>query len=419
MLPTLFGYLKPVKRFFINLCLIILFFVAALYLGIYLRTNNLLLQTVKAQAYSHFDLIATTRLWNAQYDGVYVEKKGAVESNPYLKELGIEPDIKCEDNRVFTMRNPAMMTREISALIGERSGVRFHITSQKPVNPGNVPDEFERQAFQQFEKGTKEVWGVDEAGGVSEFRYVRPLYIEQSCLACHKTLGDKVGDIRGAISINIPFHRLNQEMKINRIIVIFLSVVTVGTLLSILYFMVWRLVKRLDVAQEQLREMSITDELTQIKNRRYIMDDLHDEFLRTKRLGTSLGVIMLDIDHFKRINDSYGHPFGDIVLKTIAARIKENLRKYDVVGRFGGEEFLVVSPEISFDDVTRLAERIREVVKAKNIGEGSTEVAVTLSAGVTIINEQDIRTDSLISRADNALYKAKQDGRDRVVALRS
>lgn len=331
--------------------------------------------------------------------------------------LGIEPDIKCEDNRVFTMRNPTMMTREISALIGERSGVRFNITSQKPVNPGNIPDEFEQQAFKQFEQGIKEVWGVDDAAGVSEFRYVRPLYIEQSCLACHNTPGDKVGDIRGAISINIPFHRLNQEMKINKIIVIFLSVVTVGTLLSILYFMVWRLVKRLDVAQEQLREMSITDELTQIKNRRYIMDDLHDEFLMAQRLGTTLGVIMLDIDHFKRVNDNHGHPFGDIVLKTIAARIKENLRKYDVVGRFGGEEFLVVSPEISFDDVTRLAERLREVVKAKKIGEGSTEVAVTLSAGVTVINKQDIGTDSLISRADNVLYKAKQEGRDRVVAL--
>ncbi len=412
-----FKYFKPVKVFLINLSLIILLFITAIYLGVYLRTNNLLLRTARNQAASYFDLIVTTRSWNAQYGGVFVEKKGDVKTNPYLRKVGVEPDIRCEDGKVLTLRNPAAMTGEISDLTNKKSGVKFNITSLKLINPDNAPDPFEQKALLKFERGSTVVWEIDRKAEQPALRYMKPLFIEQPCLRCHKSLGYKLGDIRGGISVSVPLRELDQTMKTNRVIILSLSTITLGLLLGTSYLMARQLVRRLDAAQEQLREISITDELTGLRNRRYIVERLKEEIKRTKRSAKPLGVIMIDIDHFKQVNDTHGHAFGDAVLKTIARRIRANLREYDLVGRFGGEEFLVICPEFSFDATSELAERICGIIRIKTITEGTTEVSATVSAGATILNKDDSNIDAVISRADNALYRAKEQGRDRVVAL--
>ena len=178
-----------------------------------------------------------------------------------------------------------------------------------------------------------------------------------------------------------------------------------------------RLVKNLNEAQTNLKHMAVTDELTDLKNRRYIMERLEEEFQRAKRSARSLGLIMLDIDHFKEVNDVYGHIVGDAVLRTISGRIRDSLRKHDLVGRVGGEEFLVVCPESGLEETVQVAERIRRVVHAKAIGEGTVEVLVALSAGVTVQGKGDKSADMLFSRADTALYRAKDQGRNRVVTM--
>jgi diguanylate cyclase (GGDEF)-like protein len=127
--------------------------------------------------------------------------------------------------------------------------------------------------------------------------------------------------------------------------------------------------------------------------------------------------MMLDIDHFKQVNDANGHLFGDIVLRVVSMRIKSHLRRHDLVGRVGGEEFLVVSPDSGLDDTIMVAERIRKVVNDEAICDAVREVSVALSAGVTTMRENDTSVDILFSRADTALYKAKEEGRNRVVAL--
>jgi len=127
--------------------------------------------------------------------------------------------------------------------------------------------------------------------------------------------------------------------------------------------------------------------------------------------------MMLDIDHFKQVNDTNGHLFGDIVLRVVSMRIKAHLRRHDLVGRVGGEEFLVVSPDSALDDTIMVAERIRKVVNDEAICDAVREVSVALSAGVTMMRENDTSVDILISRADTALYKAKEEGRNRVVSL--
>lgn len=147
------------------------------------------------------------------------------------------------------------------------------------------------------------------------------------------------------------------------------------------------------------------------------MERLDEEFQRAKRSGRRMSLIMLDVDHFKNINDAHGHLFGDYVLKTIASRIRDCLRRHDLVGRVGGEEFLVISPESGMDEAVIVAERIRKLVQSKTIGDARVEVSITLSAGVTEMTNKDINPDSLLSRADTALYMAKDQGRNRVAIL--
>jgi two-component system cell cycle response regulator len=178
-----------------------------------------------------------------------------------------------------------------------------------------------------------------------------------------------------------------------------------------------KLVKRLNEAQTNLKHMAVTDELTGLRNRRYIIERLEEEFQRSKRSGQPLGLIMLDIDHFKQINDEYGHLFGDVVLRVVATRIRSTLRKHDLVGRVGGEEFLVVCPDSALEETVVVAERIRTIVDGETIGDGVNQVRVALSAGVTLMESRDDTSDKVFSRADTALYRAKETGRNRVVVI--
>jgi len=417
MWPKPFKGFEEVKVFLIVLSVIISFVISLIFLGVYLRSNKLLLDIVREQARSYFELIVETRLWNAQYGSVYVEKKEGVQSNPYLRQIGIEPDVACEGNRIFTMKNPALMTREISELTGAKNGVKFHITSLNPINPENAPDAFEGQALRQFDEGIKEVWVIDRSGQSSVYRYMAPLSVEQACLECHKGQGYREGDIRGGISVSISLGKLEHPLKTNRNMIIALSAVTIALLLVIVYAMSWKLVSKLHESRRQLKHMSVTDELTGLRNRRYIMERLGQEFQRARREQKPLGLIMLDLDFFKHLNDTHGHRFGDLVLKEVASRIKAGIREYDLLGRIGGEEFLVVAPDSATEETVRIAERIRYLVKEEPIGDEGTVVNVTISAGVTMLNPGDPNIDVLFSRADNALYLAKEKGRDRVAVL--
>jgi len=156
--------------------------------------------------------------------------------------------------------------------------------------------------------------------------------------------------------------------------------------------------------------MAITDGLTDLFNRMHLFSRFEEEFNRAKRLKNNLGCIMLDIDHFKSINDKYGHLTGDEVLKEISLRLRNSIRIYDVLGRYGGEEFLIVLPDTDFENAKSLAERIRDKIKEKLIAN----IRVTISLGITSIQEKDETINDMIKRTDEALYKAKNSGRDRV-----
>lgn len=408
--------LNPIAMFYLNLSLVISLVVVAIYLGIYLRNNRLLIESVRQQAVSCFNLIDKVRRWNLSYDGIYVEKKPGIETNLFLSEIGVEPDISTADGRIFTLRNHAIMISEISKILRNYNGVQFRITSRQLLNKGNTPDRFELDALERFEKGEHEAWAIETSANGQLFRYMAPLMMEHSCQDCHSGFGYKEGDIRGGISISIPFDDIAGEMTLNRYVIIGLSLLTLVLLLGSSYLMLNQLTGKIEAAQRALHEASISDELTGLRNRRFLMARYHEEFERARRYSTPLGLLMLDLDHFKKINDNYGHPFGDLVLKRVAETISEAMREYDLAARYGGEEFAVLVPETKRQDLLALAERIRVQLEKKDIIDVSFSAKVTVSIGVTSREESDT-PETLLNRADKALYQAKHEGRNRIVLL--
>jgi two-component system, cell cycle response regulator len=167
-------------------------------------------------------------------------------------------------------------------------------------------------------------------------------------------------------------------------------------------------------AREDLRFQATHDVLTGIWNRRAVLDLFHREIERAARFHASTGVLMLDLDHFKKINDTYGHLTGDAVLKETAQRITQVVRSYDFVGRYGGEEFLVLLPGCDKEQAEQSGERIRLAVTATPVVVGGSEISVTISIGATAtIGGPETE---VLAIADAALYQAKSAGRNRTVA---
>lgn len=169
-------------------------------------------------------------------------------------------------------------------------------------------------------------------------------------------------------------------------------------------------------AEDDLKEQSYVDYLTGIFNRRNLMEKSMMEFINAREKQQSISVLMMDIDHFKAINDNFGHAYGDDVLKVFADISQNAIRKSDILGRYGGEEFMLTLPCSSQESAIMIAEKIRQNMKNyifKNEGE---RIQITVSIGVAVINEEDRTLTELIERADKALYEAKETGRDRVVA---
>ena len=161
--------------------------------------------------------------------------------------------------------------------------------------------------------------------------------------------------------------------------------------------------------------LATQDQLTQVANRQALLTRLEEEIERATRYERQLSIVMIDIDHFKRINDSYGHAAGDIVLYHIAQVIQESVRRVDVVGRYGGEEFMVILPETDIDAAASMAEKIRRLVGREELTlPDGTVLRATLSAGVAGGLGLHLRLDALVRDADNALYSAKSLGRDQV-----
>jgi diguanylate cyclase (GGDEF)-like protein len=173
--------------------------------------------------------------------------------------------------------------------------------------------------------------------------------------------------------------------------------------------------EQLLAAREALREQATRDHLTGLWNRRSILEMLEREVARGRRDGVPVGLIVADIDLFKHVNDTRGHQAGDVVLRETARRMQAAVRPYDTIGRYGGEEFLVVLPNCDAAQSVQIAERLHRCVGEKPVELPEAAVPVTLSVGVTATSAEPIGAEALLKVADDALLRAKRAGRDRVV----
>ncbi len=393
--------------------LVVLF--SGVFLGFTARNADFLREVVLERAQSLFRQIVMTRQWASEYGGVYVRKSPGVESNPWLEH----PDLTAADGSLLTLRNPALITREISEIASRRDDYRFKITSLNPLNPGNLPDDFERRALRSFEAGALEHWETVDGAGGREFRYMGALMTERSCLACHAKQGYEEGDIRGGISVTFPVDRLEGELKKNVALVFGLEIlIAAGTLAAVIGFVI-RLRRQLDLVRAELEQAATRDALTELYNRRYILERFAQEEAKCRRSGQPLACALIDADDFKAVNDRFGHAAGDAALKLIAENLKSGVREYDIPGRFGGEEFIILFPGIRAREALHACDRIRTAVESAPRPSGLEAARITVSMGVSdTVCSGGAGTgrdglDLLLSRADEALYRAKAGGKNR------
>ncbi|MFZ5798962.1 MAG: DUF3365 domain-containing protein [Desulfobulbus sp.] len=234
--------------------------------------NHLVMEQAKQQARVLYKQILLTRQWVSDHHGLFLVKTGQVSENPYLRD-GV---IRADDGTVFVKRNPAMVTRELSEYAAKTGFCWFRITSLKPVNPANAPDDFERQAMRQFEQGVPEIDAVTNGEGGRVHRYIAPLLVQESCMECHAEHGYQVGDIRGALSISVPLAWADKVIHQNNAAILryaLLSVAAVAVALTLLFNrLVARRVDRLARAMNNYpdRDYAVVDD-------RHLM---HDEIGR-------------------------------------------------------------------------------------------------------------------------------------------
>lgn len=369
--------------------------------------RELILSTTRAL----FDNIVLTRQWNAKHGGVYVPVTKETQPNPYLLNDPLR-DIKVNDTLTLTKVNPAYMTRQLDELLGMSGKFQIHITSLKVIRPENRPSPREQKALKSFEKGIKEVGEIIKEGEDTKFFYMAPLKVEKACLKCHEKQGYKEGDVRGGISIIIPTHYKGHltGMIAGHIIIGLFGLIGVN-----LFWM------KLNKSYEKIQKQAVVDALTDIPNRRAFMERIESEFRRSAREKSPLSVIMIDIDHFKLYNDTYGHAAGDECLKTVAQAIKNTVKRPgDFCARYGGEEFVVLLPDTTLDASRLLAENIRSNVEDMKLShkECPPLYVVTVSVGIAAtIGSPTTTYELVLQQSDKALYNAKDRGRNRVEVI--
>ena len=406
---------KAVRKYLISICLVIVLIIVSVFWGFHLRSEELFRKQLINNGRSFFEEIVVTRLWLSSHQGVYVKQNPGEEVNPYLLKIpGLKTTLRDSSGETYILKNPALVTREISEIADRKGVFKFHITSLTPLNPGNAPDDFERQALQAFAAGAKEQFTFEDSDRGRFFRYMAPLMTDESCLRCHVQQGYKVGDVRGGISVTIPAGDVIAQMRANKIYLAISVFGVIVMMILIVYFIARYFIRDLNLAEQKLFNMATTDALTGVYNRREGFRLIAIETIRAQRIQTPLCAMMMDIDHFKKVNDTYGHQIGDEVLQGVAAIILKTLRASDIICRYGGEEFLILATETGIENAKLLAERIRSLIEKESITVAEQmKIPVTVSIGLAQYQPTE-SYEYMIFRADQALYQAKNNGRNRV-----
>ncbi len=306
-------------------------------------------------------------------------------------------------------------------------GMLVRNVSDRNRNANNAPHPYERDAieyFREHKNATELFYEMPKHQGNGYF-YAAPLKIEAYCLMCHGKREDapafiretystgydyELGDVRGITSITVEKKHLlvlmNERYKYRMIFSSMIVVVIIG-----LIFLIVRRARKIEIRMiNELEKLSFSDPLTNLCNRRKANEWIETYHHLFERYKEPYALIMVDIDHFKEVNDVYGHPMGDDVLKTFAQILKKNTREVDHVVRWGGEEFMIILPKTTLKQALIRAEAIRHSISIHEFGSIGYKTA---SLGVAQVHKGESIA-SLIERVDLSLYHAKENGRNRV-----
>lgn len=263
---------------------------------------------------------------------------------------------------------------------------------------------------------------------IKQKRSVLDLYEEQrfdvDMVESYIPVFDTDKQVAGVFEIYIDISKAKQKFVNNIALSIGYLVVVLALVNGLHYLLIRKETEQLNNTQQQLKQLAITDPLTGMHNRRYVIKRLEDEFAKLNRqkekvYGDGIGCIMIDVDDFKRVNDEYGHFVGDDVLCEVARRITIAVRQYDIPGRFGGEEFIVVLPNVSSAEVLPVAERIRTQINAEPFRVDGASKEIHVSMGIAWSDEKDgvIGMEQLLKISDDRLYVAKERGKNTIIGM--
>ncbi|HEY5975045.1 MAG TPA: diguanylate cyclase [Geobacteraceae bacterium] len=228
------------------------------------------------------------------------------------------------------------------------------------------------------------------------------------------------GQVIGAIGFTLDMSDVKAEFRENLVVSVASLVIALLILSFVSYGVINRESAELARVYQLLETLAVTDELTGLVNRRHLLTHAENMFTMLQRspdkiaAGVGLGLVMMDLDHFKEVNDTHGHLVGDEVLRAVSRRFESVIRPYDILGRYGGEEFLLLLPNTAAPEVAVIARRLLEVIRAEPFTVGSLSLWLTVSIGCTWTGAREPGLDRALHQADEMLYEAKRAGRNRV-----
>jgi diguanylate cyclase (GGDEF)-like protein len=282
-------------------------------------------------------------------------------------------------------------------------------------------DDFRKRALSAVTSGATDTTEELTMNGKDVMRVAKPFLAFRDCRRC-STIGIasyKKGDVIGIREVIVPLG----DDAARTIHELLFALAMLGTALMVYLGMVIPKFRRyrqeradISVRAQSFEKQAATDPLTGLHNRRYFEQALETYLEEFNSVGSQLGLLILDLDHFKTVNDTYGHDTGDLLLREISLRLKAITREHDVVARIGGEEFAVITPYVSPEQLMRVAERYREAIQDLRISMGNVCLRPTVSIGVATNAQGEQHGEELFTAADRKLYQAKRDGRNRVAA---
>ncbi len=411
-----YDHLKFAQKFLIGAMVILSVAICSVFVAFEKRSEEFSLSLFHQQAQVLFRQVFLIRRWVSRHDGVYAAVGPSVSPNPLLTaHCGIKALlVDRQSGRSYALLNPCLVIREFSQLTSLENGYTFHVASLTPINQAaNSPDQFERESLVKFSHGATETSTIEQRPDGPVYRAMAPIYYEAACTRCHGSQGYRNGDIRGGISVAIPMQEASNRIYRNRLLAAGLAMAVLALLLGALVTVHQRFIQALTVTQTRLIELATYDPLTGMLNRRAGLERVEEELSRQYRSGGAVACLLMDIDHFKKVNDSYGHQTGDEVLHKIGQALVSCTRKHDIACRYGGEEFLMLLPDTELEAALATAEKIRGMIAALPFSFHDHPFTVTTCIGVTPMQAGEA-IESLIARADQALYQAKNEGRNRV-----